>query len=91
MTKAEFNRFITRLVTAYPEAEIETAEWWERFKDFPPQAMLDAIDEWKDGQYGFRAPTVKDIRNTNQCCTWNPEGIMVKAMKRITEEQHATD
>ena len=87
MTKVELQKFIKRLKEVYPDAVVKPEEWWRMFQKYQVNVLVDALAEWKTGQWGFRAPTVEDIRYTKQCCTWNPDGMMVKAMKRIMAEQ----
>ena len=90
MTKVELQKFIKRLKEVYPDAVVKPEEWWRMFQKYQVNVLDDALAEWKTGQWGFRAPTVEDIRYTKQCCIWNPDGVFYKAMVRVTDKTDDT-
>ena len=50
-------------------------------------ALFDGLEQWKHGLYGYKAPTIADIRAMNAPTLWDPEGIFYQGMKRAMEEQ----
>lgn len=84
MTKNELSEFIRDIKKEYPDGSYDLGEWWDMFQAFKLSTLYDGLSEWKNGPYGHRTPSVRDIRSTDQCCMWNPNGMFYKALVRAT-------
>jgi hypothetical protein len=85
MKKSELKNVLGVLNKLYPEAEFHAENWWDTFRGFPAEVVLEGIRIWRKGQYGFRAPNETDIRDIDWVCERNPDGIFWKALTAAKE------
>ena len=85
MKKNELKNVLSALNKLYPGTEFHAENWWDTFRGFPVEVVLEGIRIWRKGQYGFRAPNETDIRDIDWVCERNPDGIFWKALMAAKE------